>query len=138
MKICSVICPFGRATAGLVALACLLGACSAEPTVLFSERIVSPDGKTSALREQLDNGLGFGLGAIYEELHLVGPTEDPGNHGESSQTVAFYVNTSEYSGPAIEVSWLSNTHLLVKYDKSLKPGRQYSQLSGVKIEYVVK
>jgi len=130
--------PVSRVPVRIVALACLLAARSDEPIVLSVKRINSPDGRTSAVIEELDNGLGFGLGALYQELHVVGATEVPRSHGERSRTVVFYVNTSEYRGSPIEAIWLSAKQLQVKYGKSLKPGRQDRRLGGVTIEYVAQ
>jgi hypothetical protein len=60
-----------RTTTSVAAFALLLGACSDAPVVLSSERINSPDSKRSAIFEELDNGMGFGLGALIHEVHVV-------------------------------------------------------------------
>ena len=39
-----------------------------------SRRLPSPDGQSVAIVESVDNGLGFGQGMLYDEVH-VGPTD---------------------------------------------------------------
>lgn len=115
---------------------CLLTACSDAPTLLSSQRIDSPDARRSAVVEELDNGLGFGLGALILEVHVVGAREQVRTHGEASRSTVFYANVSEYKGSPITVHWLSNNRLRVTYGQTLTPGRRTPHLGEVSVEYV--
>jgi len=127
-----------RARLAGTALVFALAACSDAPIALSSQRIASPDVKRSVVVEKLDNRLGFGLGAIMHEVHVVGATEEVRTHGEGSRSLVFYANTSEYRGPPITVKWLSNNQLQIKYGKSLTPAKKEPHLGEVSIEYVAQ
>jgi hypothetical protein len=88
--------------------------------------------------EEVDNGLGFGLGALYHEIHVVRANEQVQTHGDGSRSVIFYANTSEYRGPPITVLWLSSNRLRVSYGKELTPGKREPQFGEVAVEYVAE
>lgn len=129
---------FPRARLTGTALVIVLAACSDAPIALSSQRIDSPDVKRSAVVEKLDNGLGFGLGAIMHEVHVVGATEEVRTHGDGSRSLVFYANTTENRGPPITVKWLSNNQLQINYGKSLTPGKKETHLGEVAVEYVTQ
>lgn len=120
------------------ALVFALTACSDAPIALSSQRSASPDGKRSAVVEKLDNGLGFGLGAIMHEVHVVGATEEVRTHGNGSRSLVFYADTTDYRGPPITVKWLSSNQLQINYGKLLTPERKERHLGEISVEYVAE
>jgi hypothetical protein len=73
----------------------------------------SPDGRWVATLEQVDNGLGFGLGMVYYEIHVHRPDQPIVDHGDPDRTVVFYV---EALGREPRVAWREGTNLFVEYD----------------------
>jgi hypothetical protein len=136
--------PFSRSQATALvrvvgtAIFILFAACTDAPIPLSSQRIDSPDAKRSAVVEELDNGLGFGLGALIHEIHVVGATDQVRTHGDASRSVVFYANTTEYKGPPITVKWLSRNRLHIAYGKALTPGKKELLLGEVTVEYVAQ
>jgi hypothetical protein len=121
-----------------MAILSVLSACTDAPIALASQRIDSPDAKRCAIVEELDNGLGFGLGALIHEIHVVRAAEEVTTHGDASRSVVFYANTTEYKGPPITARWLSSNRLQIAYGKALTPGKKESQLGEVAVEYVAQ
>src|SRR5262245_12473292 len=68
------------------AVACL--SCSDSPRVLNSHPYKSPNAKWVATLEEVDNGLGFGLGAVYDEVHLTEQREAIGRPGDPGTSVS--------------------------------------------------
>lgn len=122
----------------LLTLALLLVACSDEPITLRAQRIDSPDTKRSAVIEELDNGLGFGLGALIHEIHVVESSEQVRLHGDRSRSVVFYANTTDYKGVPITARWLSSNKLQVSYGALLTPAKKVLLLGEVAVEYVTQ
>ncbi len=122
----------------VASIAILLAACSAEPIALASKRINSPDAKRSAVIEELDNVLGFGLGALIYEVHVVQAADDVRTHGDASRSAIFYANITDYNGPPTTVKRMSSNQLQVTYGKALTPGKKESQLGEITIEYVLQ
>lgn len=83
----------------------------------------------------MDNGLGFGLGAVYDEVHLGKQGETIGDHGDKGKSVVFYVESTYGKGKPVNVKWLSNDRIQIIYDGSLMPGKKQTILKGVAIEY---
>ncbi len=93
----------------------------------------SPDSRWQATLEHIDNGLGFGLGALYDEVHLHGPEASVGRHGASGSSVVF--NIKSQGGAHPRVQWLSPNHLLIEYRNPHKPGKCITPFQGITIEY---
>ena len=129
-----------RLTATMLLISTATAACSDAPVLLASQAVASPDSNWVAVVEELDNGLGFGLGALYSEVHVVRANSPPSSHGNSSNSVVFYTNVSDYrsSQPAVSVQWLTPTHLRVAYAKSLVPGKRLAALAAITVEYSAK
>ena len=125
-----------RASASAVAFALSLSACSSDAVLLSSQRINSPSLKRSAVFEELDNGLGFGLGALIQEVHVVDANTEIQDHGGPSHSVVYWADISEYKGGPIEVKWLSDEELQITYEHSLTPGKASSRLGAVVIRDV--
>ena len=129
-----------RLLASIFPLVAGIVACSDASLVLQSQVIASPDSKWAAVVQEVDNGLGFGLGALHREVHVVNGQNQPSGHGDSGKSVVFYINISEYRGPepSVSVKWLSPTHLRVTYAETLVPSKQLGTLTGVTVEYATK
>lgn len=112
--------------------------CSDSSIVLASQSFRSPDDKLVATLETLDNGLGFGLGRIYEELHVLPRAIPIRGHGDSSASVVFYVDVTETAGSQVHVKWVGEKSLEVSYNASLKPGRMFLSSNGVTVKYQVE
>jgi hypothetical protein len=114
---------------------CMLAACDdGKPIILNAVATPSPDSSWKATLEEVDNGMGFGLGALYEEVHLTKPDESPSSHGEPSHSAVFYVESTYGKGKGVSLKWLSSQRLQILYDPSHKPGRQLANYRGLSIE----
>lgn len=121
----------------VLVFACVLAGCDeGRPIVLQSQEFPSPDGAYTATLEQVDNGLGFGLGALYDEVHLRRRGEPVGAHGEPGRYVVFYAESTYQGKGSVRLSWLDSRHLLVEYAREQRPGRTTRTLSGVAIDFV--
>lgn len=116
-------------------LALALGGCGGEPVVIRSQAFPSPDGAYTATLEEVDNGLGFGQGALYDEVHLTRQGESTGRHGDPGRSVGFYAESTYKNGGAVKIEWLDRQHLRVKFGGEQRPGRISASLNGVAIEY---
>ncbi|MEX8505746.1 hypothetical protein [Leptothrix ochracea] len=128
--------PFTRQTLSVFFIALVAG-CSASPKVESSRTFESPNAELVATLESVDNGLGFGLGALYEEVHIGKRNELPSTHGEKSPSVAFYIQAAEHPATSVSVRWLGNNELEISHHSSIKPGKAVSALAGVSIKYRV-
>ena len=65
----------------------ILLACSNtnEPIVVESREIPNADKTKAAIVELVDNGLGFGLGLEYYEVHIEKPRQKPKAHGDKER-----------------------------------------------------
>lgn len=117
----------------LSALGCV--ACSdGIPVVVEAERIGSPDSKHEATIELVDNGLGFGQGALYDEVHVWVPGA-AFVHGDPDGTVVFYAESTYREGVKPTVHWIDAERLLIRYPNKNAPGRMKSQILNVAIVY---
>jgi len=115
----------------------LLAGCEdGDPIVKRSQAYPSPDSIYAATLEEVDNGLGFGQGALYEEVHITRRGESVGAHGNPGRSVVFYVESTYKVGSGVKVSWLDSRHLRVEYSRDLHPGRALSNWDGVAIEFL--
>jgi len=121
---------------GLVSLFALVTGCSdGGPIAAEKSRVVSPDRKSVAVVEGVDNGLGFGQGMYYDEIH-VGPAElVTTDHGDPSSSVVFYAAQLDNTDEPPAVQWLDPQHLMVTYDGARKPQELLPSVGGIKIEY---
>jgi hypothetical protein len=98
----------------------------------------SPNGRWIATLEDVDNGLGFGLGMVYYEIHVNRPDQPIVNHGDPDHTVVFYIQAL---GRTPHVAWRDGTHLSVQYDAQdehggpAAPGRHEAHHDAVTIDY---
>ena len=120
-------------TALLCALA--LTACDdGKPIVLNSVSTASPSGEWKAVIEEVDNGLGFGQGALYEEVHVVKANEQATTHGDAGQSVVFYAESMYEKGSRINIKWLSANKLQILHDHAQKPGKHLQNYRGITLE----
>jgi hypothetical protein len=104
------------------------------PVVVQSWSYASPDGQWQATLEEIDNGLGMGLGVLYDEVHVHKPGPVTTGHGDSDRSVIFYVD-SEAVGPPL-VQWTGNRHLSIVYQNGPhEPGKKLDRIADVAIEY---
>ena len=121
----------------LAAIAPILGlvACDdGKPIVLKTAEIASPDGKWMAVLEEVDNGLGFGQGALYQEVHILPPHEKARSHGNPSSSNVFYAESAYGEGPGVTVRWLDSKHLQISYNPNQRPGKLVKSFFGIDIE----
>lgn len=111
----------------------------AEPVVGQVDNFSSSDKQWVATLEEVDNGLGFGLGMLYDEVHIHRPNEKISDHGDDGNSVIFYVSSMGKVGDRPKIKWLDSTHLLISYYPATieggKPGKALRKFQGIFIEY---
>ncbi len=112
-------------------------ACS-KPDVIESHRFPSPSGELVATVEVVHNGLSFGAGAEYDEIHISSSSRVSFRHGDRDSSVAFYALSTYGKGRPPEVRWVDEHHLRVLLDPLTHPGHQLASLGGVSIDYQVR
>jgi hypothetical protein len=109
-----------------------------EPTAGIDFEAASPDGRWIATSETVDNGLGFGMGMMYYEIHVRRPNERIKTHGDADDTTVFYIHTD---GRQPRPTWLDARHLLIEHEvfddhgKAMEPGRHDARHDDVQIVY---
>ena len=122
-------------TTALCTVVATLAACSDAPFLVESNEFASPDGKLVATLEVVDNGLGFGLAALFDEVHVQKAGRAARGHGDGDTSVVFYIESNYGKGKAVSVHWLDNNRLLVEYDSMGTPGKRVDKLAGASVEY---
>lgn len=116
----------------------VLACCEGKPEVIESHNFSSPSGALVAAVEVVHNGLGFGAGALYDEIHVSPSCRSSFHHGDPDSSVAFYALSTAGKGRPPEVRWEDDRHLRVILDPLTQPGLQLASLEGVSIEYIVR
>jgi hypothetical protein len=102
----------------------------------------SPDGNWIATLEEVDNGLGFGQGMLYDEVHIRRPNETIASHGDGAESAVFYIDAMGNSGDRPSLSWRDATHLDIGYDSKRSvgggPGKSIISFRGISIQYQAK
>lgn len=125
----------------IVFFACLFYSLKDEgkPIVISTSDVTSPDTRWVATLETVDNGLGFGLGRLYDEVHVRRPHDVISDHGDPDESVVFYIDSTENAGNAPRVTWSGATHLVIKYHiaepTGTGPGKSVASFRGLSIEY---
>jgi hypothetical protein len=100
----------------------------------------SPDMQWIATLEEVDNGLGFGQGMLYDEVHIRHPDERILEHGNDAKSAVFYADAMGKSSTRPRIKWIDSTHLLITYSparlESTGPGRVLGKFHGIAIAYV--
>jgi hypothetical protein len=113
----------------------LAGCDDGKPIATEKSRLLSPDGVSVAVLEGVDNGLGFGQGMYYDEIH-VGPAGlSISDHGDGDPSVVFYAAQEASTDDAPSLHWLNARHLIVTYDLERRPQKLVTVVSGIQIEY---
>jgi hypothetical protein len=101
---------------------------------------LSPDGEWVATLEVVDNGLGFGQGQLYDEVHLRRPNEPVLSHGDRAESAVFYMASFGNPPDAISLDWRDARHLVIAYDDDprVRPGKSVMRFHGMSIEYRVR
>jgi hypothetical protein len=90
------ITPLGAA---LLGVAIGLSACSeGVPRVVQATQVESPSRNVAATVEVVDNGLGFGQGALYDEIHLGPSRHGSFAHGDKDESVIYYAESTYEAG----------------------------------------
>lgn len=104
--------------------------------------VISPDGNWIATWEEVDNGLGFGQGELYEEVHIRRPDQTISDHGDRAESAVFYIDAMGSSDERASLSWRDGRHLVISYDSKMstegKPGKSIESFKGISIEYQAK
>lgn len=112
------------------------------PIVGKSVDVSSPDGNWIATLEVVDNGLGFGQGALYDEVHLRRPDETISTHGDRADSAVFYIDAMGDSRLSPRLDWRDDTHLVIGYERKMsesgRPGKRMTSFHGISIEYRAK
>lgn len=98
---------------------------------------VSPNGDWVATLEVVDNGLGFGQGWLYDEVHLRRPNEPISRHGDRAESAVFYMGSAGNPPDEISLDWRDARHLVIAYDDGSRhrPGKSITLFHGISIEY---
>lgn len=105
------------------------------PIVLESHRVLSPDKTLEAIVERVDNGLGFGQGAVYDEVHVQRARTVVTEHGDRGDSVVFYVMEETDADLRASASWTARRRLLITYDPRRIRGRRTREIMDVTIDY---
>lgn len=105
------------------------------PNVIRSSRITSPNSQWDAVLDTVDNGLGFGMGLLYEEVHLERKGAVPLVHGDPGKTVIFYVEKADYDHNEVTASWTDSSHLVIEYAGNETYGPRVPMLGNVSITF---
>ena len=120
--------------ASLASAPVLVGCDDGKPIVLEAKEFASPDGKWVAVLEEVDNGLGFGQGAIFQEVHILRPGDKAQSHGDRSSSNVFYAESIYDAGTGVSVRWQSNERLQISFDRRQHPGKLVTAFFGITIE----
>ena len=103
--------------------------------------VSSPNGSWIAALEKVDNGLGFGQGMLYHEVHLRRPNETISSHGDRAESAVFYIDAMGASRESPRLNWRDATHLVIAYDSKISQsggaGKRIASFHGISIEYQV-
>jgi len=131
---------------GTIALLIVVGgyslrhALKAEPLLGQVEDFSSPDHRLVATLEELDNGLGFGQGMLYDEIHIHRPDERVSDHGDDDRSAIFYANSmGRQTDEKPKIKWIDSSHLLIVYSPGRidggMPGKAIQEYDGIQITY---
>jgi hypothetical protein len=116
----------------------LLYAIYSDPAVPLAAVIATranPSGTFTAVVEQVDNGMGFGLGMQYDEIHLLRRGEAITDHGDASPSTIFYIGGDASAAP--QVRWIDDRHLAVSYTQSMEVHAEHAVTRPVRDGLVV-
>lgn len=85
--------------------------------------------------ERVDNGLGFGQGAVYDEVHVQRARTAVTEHGDRSDSVVFYVMEETDADLRASASWIAPRRLLITYDPRRIHGRRIREIMDVAVDY---
>jgi hypothetical protein len=109
------------------------------PIVVTRSDLESPNRDWIATLETVDNGLGFGQGMLYDEVHIRRPDETVSSHGDRAESAVFYIDAMGTPGDRPRLTWRDATHLIIGYDKrrstESRPGKSITTFHGISIEY---
>jgi len=106
------------------------------PIVLDSERAPSPDNILDAIVERVDNGMGFGQGAVYNEIHVLMRGSSVLVHGDASVSVVFCAEEEINVDNRVTAHWVSARHLVINYDPRRFCGIRAKRFGDILIDYL--
>jgi len=105
------------------------------PSVERFVLLPSPDSHWQAKVEVVDNGMGFGMGNIYNEIHIFEAGKSSKGHGDKEPTAVFYIEAERTDRDFPTLKWLGPRQLVIEYSDLHKPGKHLTQYRGISIEY---
>ena len=112
-----------------------VGCTDGKPDVMESKAYLSPDSHWSAVSERVDNGMGFGLGRLYEEVHLLPSERRIEAHGDESPSVIFYIESEQTEADRPKIEWLDGRHIRIEYSALHRPYKALTSFQGFTIQY---
>jgi hypothetical protein len=120
--------------AGLFLVAAFLLRNEGRPVVEQSTTYLSSDQQWQATLERVDNGMGFGPGVWYYEVHVHRPGYPIGMHGDRDPSLVFYLDSEGVPPP--HVLWVAPRHLVIRYwTGAHEPGKKMDLIAGISISY---
>jgi len=118
----------------LFALLLLTGGCSDTCGNTITSRMSSPEGQHYAAMFQRDCGATTSFSTQVSILNAGEPLSGTGNifRADDNHGAAL---AGEWGGPWAEITWLSPSHLLIRYSAKSGVFEQENDVSGVKITY---
>lgn len=110
------------------------------PIIVKHVDLPSPNGSWIATLEEVDNGLGFGLGMLYDEVHIRRHGEKISDHGDEDRSAVFYANSfGAHSEVRPQIKWIDSTHILISFSPSRIegeiPGKMLKEFGDIQISY---
>jgi len=102
-------------------------------------RQFSPDSQWEAILEEVDNGLGFGLGATFQAiyLHKSHTSIDKHPNGIHDDAIVFYIDSEQLETNIPKFHWVNSRHLAIDYKNTHNPGKIDYRFNDIFIEYRV-
>lgn len=102
--------------------------------------IVSPDNRWIATLELVDDGAGFGMGMLYDEIHIRRQGEQITRHLDWPNPAVFCTDVmAAVNSVEPKIKWADSTHLVIIYDpaRSIKAARERAtSFHDVSVKYV--
>ncbi len=111
-----------------------------QPIIVKHVDLASPNGNSIVTLEEVDNGLGFGHGMLYDEVHIRHSGEKISDHGDEDRSTVFYANSmGSQSEVRPQIKWIDSTHILISYSPARieggTPSKMLKEYGGIQISY---
>jgi hypothetical protein len=102
--------------------------------------VVSPDNQWIATLELVDDGAGFGMGMLYDEIHVRRSDEQITRHLDWPNPAVFCTDAmAAVNSAEPKIMWKDSNHLVIIFDpaRSINTARERAtSFHGVKVKYV--